>query len=93
MADAVTMKPKFVPDAYLLGRDDSGGYEYQPYTAQWGDGGYTTGQKDHLGGGGTGSDAIQEISGDEQMSTSEQRNKNKGPRGGVPASSKSDAKD
>lgn len=48
MGDAATMKPKFLPDVALMGRDDSGGMEYEPYTAQFGDGGKVTGAKAHL---------------------------------------------
>jgi hypothetical protein len=48
MADAATMKPRFIPDEALLGRDDSGGPEYDPYTAAFGDGGKITGAKAHL---------------------------------------------
>lgn len=48
MADAATMKPKFIPDDALLPRDDSGGMEFEPYTMAWGDGGKVTGAKAHL---------------------------------------------
>lgn len=48
MADAASMKPKFIPDANLLARDDSGGMEYEPHNAQWGDGGNVTGAKSYL---------------------------------------------
>lgn len=89
MADAASMKPKFIPDAFLLGRDDSGGFNYQPYTGQWGDGGFTTGDKKHLSVSG-GTDP--EIVGDEQDSTVEARNANKGPRDKAPASSKREAR-
>lgn len=42
--DAAYIKPKFVPDAALHGRDDSGGIDYNDnYTEQFGDGGYVTG--------------------------------------------------
>lgn len=46
--DAAEMKPRLIPDYELLGRDDSGGPEFDPYTAEFGDGGYTTGEKSHL---------------------------------------------
>lgn len=41
--DAAYIEPKFVPNNELLGRDNSGGQDYTPYTAQFGDGGYVTG--------------------------------------------------
>ena len=46
--DASYIKPRLMPDAELLPRDDSGGPEWMPYTQQWGDGGYVTGEKAHL---------------------------------------------
>lgn len=46
--DAAEIKPKFVPDYELLGRDDSGGPEFEPHTAEFGDGGNVTGPKGHL---------------------------------------------
>lgn len=50
MADAVDMKPKFVPDDRLLPRDDSGGPDYDNHTGQWDEGGYVKGEsKPHLG--------------------------------------------
>lgn len=49
MADAATMKPKFIPDDDLLPRDNSGGIDYEPHTGQFGDGGYVQGgAKSHL---------------------------------------------
>jgi len=59
MADAATIKPKFVPDEALKPRDDSGGISFEPYTQQWDDGGYVTGgAKAHLSAsGGKGVDA------------------------------------
>jgi hypothetical protein len=42
-SDAAYIAPKFVPNEQLLGRDDSGGQDFQPYTAQFGDGGVVTG--------------------------------------------------
>lgn len=47
-SDASYIKPRLIPDNELLGRDDSGGPEWDPYTAQFGDGGYVTGEKAHL---------------------------------------------
>lgn len=46
--DAADTRPFLIPDYELLPRDDSGGPEFTPYTAEWGDGGYTTGPKMHL---------------------------------------------
>ena len=89
MADMTKSGARFIPDAYLLGRDDSGGLNYQPYNAQFADGGFTTGSKAHLGG--TGPD--NPIVGDEQLSTQEARDKNRGVRDQAPASSKKDARD
>lgn len=48
MADAASIKPKFVPDYVLQARDDSGGPDFNPYTAQFSDGGHVTGPKGHL---------------------------------------------
>lgn len=46
---AAYVEPFLIPDYELLPRDDSGGPEWDPYTAEWGDGGYTTGgAKAHL---------------------------------------------
>jgi hypothetical protein len=47
-SDAAYMEPRLIPDYELLPRDDSGGPEFDPYTAEFGDGGYTTGAKAHL---------------------------------------------
>ena len=47
-SDASYIKPKLVPDYELLPRDDSGGLEWDPYNAQFGDGGYVVGEKAHL---------------------------------------------
>lgn len=42
--DAAYIKPKFVPDEALHGRDDSGGIDFDDnYTQQFGDGGKVTG--------------------------------------------------
>ena len=46
--DAAYIEPKLIPDYELLPRDDSGGPEWDPYTQQFGDGGYVTGEKAHL---------------------------------------------
>lgn len=47
-SDAAYIKPKLIPDDELLPRDDSGGPEWDPYTAEFGDGGYVIGDKAHL---------------------------------------------
>lgn len=46
--DAAYIKPKLVPDYELLARDDSGGPDWEPYTAEFGDGGFVMGEKEHL---------------------------------------------
>ncbi len=47
--DAAEITPKFVPDADLLPRDNSGGPGYKTHTAQFDDGGYVAGgAKAHL---------------------------------------------
>ena len=48
-SDASYIEPKLIPDDELLGRDDSGGPDWDPHTADWDDGGYVTGgAKAHL---------------------------------------------
>ena len=47
-SDAAYIEPRLIPDYELLPRDDSGGPEWDPYTQQFGDGGYVTGEKAHL---------------------------------------------
>ena len=56
--DAAYIAPRFIPDYELLGRDDSGGPEFNSYTAQFGDGGYVTGDKAHLSAKGGKDDAM-----------------------------------
>lgn len=87
--DAAEMKPRLIPDYVLIPRDDSGGIDYQPYTAQFGDGGFVIqGDKAHLSVSGGTSPALD---GDEQLSTGKARNRNdRGERG--PASSRREAK-
>lgn len=63
--DAAYIKPKLIPDYELQARDDSGGPEWDPYTASFGDGGYVTGDKAHLSARG-GSDDPMGDEGDEQ---------------------------
>lgn len=49
MGNAIDMTPKLIPDDELLARDNSGGIDFDPYTAKWGDGGKITGgPKPHL---------------------------------------------
>lgn len=62
-SDAATIKPKLVPDYELQARDDSGGPDYSPYTAEFGDGGFVQGPKAHLSAKGGSDD---EEAGDEQ---------------------------
>ena len=49
-SDAAYIKPKLIPDYELLPRDDSGGPDYDPYTQEFGDGGFVQGEneKHHL---------------------------------------------
>lgn len=61
--DAAYIKPKLIPDFELLPRDDSGGPEFNPYNAQFGDGGFVQGAKAHLSASGGTDD---EVEGDEQ---------------------------
>lgn len=46
--DAAEIEPKFVPDDQLLPRDNSGGIDYEPRTAQFGGGGDIVGEKSYL---------------------------------------------
>lgn len=89
-SDAAYIKPKLIPDMELLPRDDSGGPDWDPYTAQFGDGDYKIGTKAHLSASG-GSDDSEE--GDEVSSEPRARaankasgDKNKSPA--VPSNSK-----
>lgn len=75
--DAAEIKPKFIPDDELLGRDDSGGTGFEPYTQKWGDGGRVTGAKSHLSATGGGSDRM---SGDEISRSERGRAGTKGER-------------
>jgi hypothetical protein len=63
--DASYIEPKLIPDYELLPRDDSGGPEWDPYTAEFADGGYVTGDKSHLSARGGKDDDASE-GGDEQ---------------------------
>lgn len=48
--DAAGIKPKLIPNYELMPRDDSGGPEWNPRTAEFGDGGFVMGEdeKSHL---------------------------------------------
>lgn len=50
--DAAEISPKFVPVDALLPRDNSGGLGFDPYTAEFDDGGRVTGPKAYLSAGG-----------------------------------------
>lgn len=73
--DAAEMKPRFIPDYELLGRDDSGGIGFEPYTAEFGDGGRVTGAKAHLSVRGGEVDAMEkdEVSREEREDREERR--------------------
>lgn len=57
--DAAGIKPKLIPDYELMARDDSGGPDYNPYTAQFSDGGFVQGAKAHLSASGGSDDAME----------------------------------
>lgn len=67
--DAAYIEPRLIPDYELLPRDDSGGPEWAPYTQEWGDGGYVTGEKAHLSAHGGRDDDIEddEVSSEPRM--------------------------
>lgn len=48
--DAVGIKPKLIPNYELMARDDSGGPDWNPRTAEFGDGGFVIGEdeKSHI---------------------------------------------
>lgn len=87
--DAAYIKPKLIPDYELLGRDDSGGPDYQPYTAEFGDGGFVHGEKAHLSAHGGSDDSL---IGDEQDSMEPMRQSSKSVAVNAPASSKKNAR-
>lgn len=97
--DAASTKPTFIPDDELLGRDDSGGPDFDPYNQQFGDGGFVTGGKAHLNPGGRGGkdDATQgdEISQEprEREYQAQVKGDKKSNAGDVPAKSKRLAKE
>ena len=86
--DAAGIKPRLIPDYELLTRDDSGGPDYQPYNAEFGDGGYVTGEKAHLSAHGGENDSDD---GDEIVSTFKERDKNVSPK--APSSSRKYSKE
>jgi len=89
-SDAAYIKPKLVPDYELLARDDSGGPDYQPYTAEFGDGGFVSGEKAHLSAhGGVDDDDV----GDEMDSTEKARERSGSVAAKAPASSKKYSKE
>ena len=91
--DAAYIEPKLIPDYELLPRDDSGGPEWDAYTAQFGDGGYVTGDKEHLAARDGGpEDAETEDEVDEQTRRGSAKTVSKSGRD-VPASSKKLAKE
>lgn len=52
--DAAEITPKFVPLDALRPRDNSGGLGFDPYNAEWDDGGRVTGPKSYLSASGGG---------------------------------------
>lgn len=50
--DATDIAPRLIADEHLHGRDNSGGPDFDPYCAQFGDGGRVTSPKAYLGVGG-----------------------------------------
>lgn len=59
--DAAEIEPKFVPDEELLPRDNSGGLDFNPYHAKFGDGGFVTGPKSALSADGAGAPQTDEM--------------------------------
>lgn len=58
-SDAAYIEPKFVPNFNLMARDDSGGPEFNNYTAAFGDGEFKVGAKPHLSVSGGTEDAVE----------------------------------
>lgn len=77
-SDAATIKPKLVPDYELLPRDDSGGPDYEGYTAEFGDSGFVQGAKAHLSAHGGSDDAEEQ---DEVSEAPRSRAANKADKG------------
>lgn len=88
--DASYIEPKLIPDYELLPRDDSGGPEWDPYTAQFGDGGFVCGDKAHLSAEGGKDD---ELDGDEQDEDHRRGSAKSVGEKEIPASSKKRAKE
>lgn len=89
-SDAATIKPKFIPDYQLLGRDDSGGLGYEPYNAQFGDGPFKQGPKAHLSASGG---EVEPLAGDERSQEKRMSSDKDNQTKPVPARSVADAKD
>lgn len=85
--DAAYIKPKLIPDYELLPRDDSGGPEWDAYSAEFGDGGYVTGDKGHLSARGGNDDPETEDEQDEQTRRGTAKTADKSMRK-IPESSK-----
>lgn len=78
-SDAASIQPKLIPDFELLPRDDSGGPDYQPRNATFGDGGVVVGAKAHLSASGGSDD---QLVGTEQASDRKARVRNDKRDGG-----------
>ncbi len=93
-SDAAYIEPKFIPDYELQGRDDSGGPEFQQYTAAFGDGGYVTGAKAHLSASGGSDDPMNadEQSDDERATGAEKALGQRNLGGKAPSKSASSQK-
>lgn len=59
--DAAYIKPKLIPDAELLPRDNSGGLDYEPRNGAWGSGGDPVGPKASLSADGKGASQTNEM--------------------------------
>lgn len=94
--DAAYIKPKLIPDYELMARDDSGGPDYDPYTAEFGDGGYVQGEKAHLSahGGKDDDEKLDEISAEPRVKGYERTaGTSRAERDDIPASSKKYSKE
>lgn len=88
--DAAYIKPKFVPNFQLMARDDSGGPEFDNYTAAFGDGEFKVGAKSHLSTSGGTEDAMEGDYRSDKPRTSAYEAISKAPKAGNngPSSSK-----
>lgn len=94
--DASYIKPKLIPDYQLLARDDSGGPDYDPYTQEFGDGGYVQGEKAHLSarGGKNDDELLDEVSEDSRTAGYRKvAGDKKAARSDIPASSRKYSKE